>query len=123
MSMPGLHHFINSASVWIGASWNTQVTWKEGNPLAPVNLTLWPTLNFVIKAPLSKTILLNLSIGSGIIVTNAAAGEMLISITDEQSALFKKDETYNYLLTASNGTDVRAILAGFIEFTDDPVQQ
>lgn len=122
MSMPGLHNFVDDGAVWIGASWNTQVTWKEGAPLAAVDLDLWPTITFVIKSPVSRAVLLTLTIGAGITIVDADAGQFLVEITDEQSAVFAKDATYAYSLTATDGTSVQAILAGFIEFTDDPDQ-
>lgn len=89
-----------------GTTWSRRVvvTDKQGYP---VNLAGY-TVRMQARETYDSPAVLDLSVGSGITLTNPTAGEFLLKITNEQSrALVFEQAIYDIEITAPNGDTMR----------------
>lgn len=93
---------------------NFTVTSSAG---VPVNLTT-ATIAFKIVNRRSKTAVVSLSVGSGVTVTDAAAGAFSVAITASHSANNPGSHYYEALVTISG--EVSTVASGQIEFIPSP---
>lgn len=92
-----------------GDTCSFRVTLKDENDAA-INLT-GTTANMEIKR-LDGSLVLALSIGDGITYTNAASGEMTITIDADDTAALDPEYTYSYDVQWNNGANIRTVAAG-----------
>jgi hypothetical protein len=92
-----------------GDTCSFRVTLKDENDAA-INLT-GTTANMEIKR-LDGSLVLALSIGDGITYTNAASGEMTITIDADDTAALDPEYTYSYDVQWTNGANIRTVAAG-----------
>lgn len=92
-----------------GDTCSFRVTLSDENGDA-INLT-GTTADMEIKR-LDGSLVLALSIGDGITYTNAAGGEMTITIDAADTAALDPEYTYLYDVQWTNGANIRTIAAG-----------
>lgn len=92
-----------------GNTCSFRVTLKDENQTA-INLT-GTTADMEIKR-FDGTLVLALTIGDGITYTNAAGGEMTITIDAADTANLDPEYTYLYDVRWTNGANVRTVAAG-----------
>lgn len=92
-----------------GDTCSFRVTLSDEND-DPINLT-GTTAYMEIKRN-DGTLVLALTIGDGITYTNAAGGEMTITIDSSDTANLDPEYTYNYDVQWTNGGNVRTVAAG-----------
>lgn len=95
-----------------GDTCSFRVTLQDETDTA-INLT-GTTANMEIKR-LDGTLVLALSIGDGITYTNAAAGEMTITIDAADTDNLEPEYTYLYDVQWTNGSNVRTVAAGHLK--------
>lgn len=95
-----------------GDTCSFRVVLKDEND-DPINLT-GTTADMEIKR-LDGTLVLALSIGDGITYTDAAGGEMTITIDAADTADLEPEYTYLYDVQWTNGANVRTVAAGHLK--------
>lgn len=79
----------------------------------PINLT--GTIADMEIKRLDGTLVLALSIGDGIALTDPTAGEMTITIDAADTAALEPEYTYHYDVQWTNGANVRTVAAGHLK--------
>ena len=97
-------------TLYQGATFSLVITWKEGDPATPVNLTGYTGL-MKIKSD-NGTVVATLSTDDGNMVLGGTAGTITLTLTaEETAALDVAVNVYDLLLTS--GADVAtALVAG-----------
>lgn len=107
-----IHDFV----VYQGATWGRKITWEIDG--TAVDITGW-TANMTIKKLASQaTPDLELTVGSGIVLTTPASGIFNVNLTDDQTAALSGSYVYDLHLIDDTDQTYR-ILQGRIQVSDE----
>lgn len=106
---------MSQLGIQAGTDWHQPFAFVDAAG-AVVNLTGATGLTFVVYSPPS-TVLLTLTVGSGIVVDSATAGEITVSLTNAQTQ--SKDGEYRFEIYATLASGDREILdSGVVLFRE-----
>lgn len=113
--MSSRYDFVDSNSIDIGASFDSIITWKSGEPALPVNVSPY-SAEFKIFDLLTNSTLLTATNSNGKIVLGGSAGTINIKLSTSDTSLFSKG-TYGYsLILAASSNDTQKLLYGEVAF-------
>ena len=107
MQSPGRYDM----TIYQGASFDTTLTWKVGDPATPVNLTGYTARLQVRTSVDAATTALELTTANGGIVLGGAAGTVALAVTAAATATLSPGY-YVYDLELVNGATVTRLVEG-----------
>jgi hypothetical protein len=97
-----------------GVTFELGMTYKVGDPPAAVDLTGWTAAMHIRQSPSDEVALVEFTTENGKITLGGTAGTVLVSVTDEETALYSWDRARYDLVLYSAGGAARRLLRGSV---------